>query len=574
MTAIGCYTSGIAQETARWTPIVPKPQLSFAINSVSPSNSLKDDAQMVNSTSVGIDYSIPFASFRKGWDGTVKGRTYLSLNIGGTYNFGGSGNPSTPLPSGYVVSGATSSNVSPKGTDPAQAGFRMGAGPQANIQLGNHFVISPMLLGEYFSITQKELSVVQTIQYNGQSYDFVLNKMPETKTSGFAITPKLRLQYKISESFGLFAEGSYTTGPKVETQFTNLVPNGNGQSPNNTYNIQQLETATYVKGETKSTAYSAMSFGGGISISFGGRKGWNGKQETSKSEYKGWNGKTETAEAIRKGWDGTVKGLFDIKSETISVTKIGGVEKLIDNINNGGKAKAEKTTIKGKEFISVTSKNKDITTYTNFPIDNSNPNFKVVNPSNCTGNCMSCTNIGLRGCNCDETSTNPTDFCNNIGATAVPITSYTVSALNASAIGIEADDNGTTVTSTSIKDFHNYISSVLPKSVVGKSEIITVKNEKYLVTAVKWNGEDNAIYSKLVSARSSRFTVKENVMMSCVGTCPDNGSQCTGFTDYSGDRKYKCRCSAKCGMRIIRLPEGPSDPIYSGPISTDNNWKN
>ena len=106
---------------------------------------------------------MPFASFRKGWDGTVKGRSYLSLNIGGTYNFGGSGNPSSPLPTGYAVTGATSSSIAHKGVDPRNPGFRIGAGPQANFNFGK-LIISPMVLGEFFSMTQKEISNVQTTQ--------------------------------------------------------------------------------------------------------------------------------------------------------------------------------------------------------------------------------------------------------------------------------------------------------------------------------------------------------------------------------------------------------------------------
>ena len=218
---------------------------------------------------------MPFASFRKGWDGTVKGRSYLSLNIGGTYNFGGSGNPSSPLPTGYAVTGATSSSIAHKGVDPRNPGFRIGAGPQANFNFGK-LIISPMVLGEFFSMTQKEISNVQTTQYNGQSYDFTLTKMPETKTTGFAITPKLRLQYVLTNGLGFFMEGAYTSGPKIKTQQTKLIPNGIPNQQSNSYNIQQLQTATYQKGETKSTSYNAMSFGGGISISFGGRKGWNG----------------------------------------------------------------------------------------------------------------------------------------------------------------------------------------------------------------------------------------------------------------------------------------------------------
>jgi hypothetical protein len=433
-----------------------------------------------------------------------------------------------------------------------------------------------MVLGEYFSMTNKEMSAVQTTQYNGQSYDFTLTKMPETKTTGFAVTPKLRLSYMITKSIGIFADASYTTGPKIETTVSKLIPNGNPSPQSGSYNLQQLQTGTMVNGETKSTAYSTMNLGGGITFAFGNRKGWNGKQETTKSDDKGWNGKTETAEAIRKGWDGTVKGLFDIKSETVSVAKNGGIEKLIENINMGGKSKASLYKRTDKEFIQI-EKN-DVKSF--YEIDNSNPSNIVIQPGGVTCHVALCPNgsqctlmflAGRERCACDDGKPSTNYGCGVTGL-AVPITQY-VSALNLNAIGIEATNDGTTVTSTSVKDFNNYLSSVLPKSVVGKSEILTEGKVKYLVTSVTENGQENAVYSKLKVVGGGRFIVEKNVMMACVGTCPDNGSQCTGYIDYSGDRKYKCKCSAKCSFRILVLPSGFGNPVYSGPISAENIWK-
>jgi hypothetical protein len=560
-----------AQENARkgWDAPPPKQKLSIGFGRSIPNSTVKDNANVVNSTTINADVFLSL--LRK------EGANFnFGINLGGMYSFGSSDNSGSPLPAGYTITGATSSSIVYKGVDPRNPGFRIGAGPQANFSLGR-FVVSPMVLGEYFSMTQKEMSIVQTTQYNGQSYDFTLTKMPETKTTGFAITPKLRLQYILANGLGFFMEGAYTSGPKIETQQTKLIPNGNPNQQSNSYNIQQLQTATYQNGEITKTTYNAMSFGGGISFAFGGKKGWNGKQETTKTDYKGWNGKTETANAIRKGWDGTVKGLFDIKSETVSVAKNGGIEKLIDNINKGGKGKASLYKRPDKEFIQIEAN--DVKSF--YEIDNSNPSYTVIQTGGVTCKVALCPNgsqcklVNLAGrerCACED-GTPSTEYGCGVGGIALPITTYIVSASNLSAIGVEAENNGTTVTSTSIKDFHNYLSSVLPKSVVGKSEILTEGKNKYLVTSVTENGEENAVYSKLKLVRGTGFIVERNAIMSCFGTCPDNGSQCTGYIDYSGDRKYRCRCSAKCSFRILVLPSGPSNPVYSGPISADNIWK-
>ena len=314
-------------------PKTPRVTLCIGFGNTMPSSTTKDGAFITNSSAISADVSIPFASFRKGWDGTVKGKSYFSLNIGGQYNFGGNGNPSKPLPSAFAISGQTASSVTYKGVDPKNPGFRIGAGPEANFNIGK-FTISPMVLAEYFSMTQKELSAVQTTQYNGQTLQYNLFTLPETKTSGFAITPKVRIHYMFTQSFGLFVDGSYIFGPKVETQLTSLVPEGNPQTPENTYNQQQLDNGTYVKGETKSTSYTTLGINVGFSYSFKPRKGWNGvanssvdktkfnqKDNVMKQEVdKGWNGVVEgtkmtkadsgkqpSEETLRKGWDGTVK---------------------------------------------------------------------------------------------------------------------------------------------------------------------------------------------------------------------------------------------------------------------------
>ncbi|WP_396147401.1 hypothetical protein [Flavobacterium sp.] len=335
--ALCCLTNGNAQEAARGKNrgkvVTPGSQGSIVVfggGTSMPSSDGKDKAFLSNSTAINADFFLPL--IRKGWDGGgardhVKGHKMdFGLNVGGTYNFGGSGGFGT-TPNPFVVTGQTSSMVSDRGLDPRSPGFRMGAGPQANFYFGK-FIVSPMVLGEYFSMTQKEMSIVQTTQFNGQSYDFNLATLPETKTSGFAVTPKLRLHYMFNDRFGLFADASYTMGPKIETTISKLIPNGNPSPQSGSYNIQQLQTGTMVKGETKSTAYSAMGFNFGVVIGLGGKEEPKSKEiiiedrpVAVKKTYK--NVATDevisvSADDIKKGWNGLADATEELEPTTPS----------------------------------------------------------------------------------------------------------------------------------------------------------------------------------------------------------------------------------------------------------------
>lgn len=322
--ALCCLTNANAQENklkaSDGKKGYKKVVLSLGKGTSMPSSDGKDKAFLSNTTTLNADLFLPL--IKKGWDGGgardhVKGhKMYFGLNVGGTYNFGGSGGFGT-TPNPFAVTGQTSSMVSDRGVDPKSPGFRIGAGPQANFYFGK-FIVSPMVLGEYFSMTQKEMSIVQTTVVGNQSYDFNLATLPETKTSGFAVTPKLRLHYMFNDRFGLFADASYTMGPKIETTVSKLIPNGNPQTPGDTYNLQQLQTGTMVKGETKSTAYSAMGFNFGVVIGLGrnGSKGWNGVTAEKKIEFE--NDITANTDDIRKGWNGLTDAPEELEPTTPS----------------------------------------------------------------------------------------------------------------------------------------------------------------------------------------------------------------------------------------------------------------
>ena len=255
------------QSNARWVRTLPTPQISIGFGSSKPSSTAKDNAFLVNSPALNADVYLPFLALasRKGSNAEWS-KMSIGGNLGGTYNFSGSGEPTKALPNGFALTGQTANIIAYKGGHLRQSGFRMGGGPQINFNLSPHFIISAVLSGEYFRMTQSALSTVQTTQYNGQSYEFILNQMPETKTSGFAITPKLRMQYVLGNGLGFFVESAYTTGPTIETQSTILVPDGIPK--NGTYDISQVQNGQQ-KREIAKSSYRTVSFTGGLRYNVG-----------------------------------------------------------------------------------------------------------------------------------------------------------------------------------------------------------------------------------------------------------------------------------------------------------------
>lgn len=558
--AICCLTNGIAQENKLKASDGKKGHkkvvLSLGGGTSMPSSDGKDKAFLSNSTAINADLFLPL--IRKGWDGGgardhVKGhKMYFGLNVGGTYNFGGSGNFGT-LPNAYAVTGQTSNTVSPRGGAPADPGFRMGAGPQANFYFGK-FIVSPMVLGEYFSMTQKKMSIVQTTEYNGQSYDFNLATLPETKTSGFAVTPKLRLHYMFNDRFGLFADASYTTGPKVETIVSQLIPNGNPSPQSGSYTLQQLQTGTMVKGETKSTAYSAMGFNFGVVIGLGGNShGDNLTNGIVKPACTCCGSKvhdridcpditrcnTQTASSqvalsddlhkaqgdIKKGWDGTVKGLFVGKNLDILVAKNGGVEKFIEQINKVGKGKASLIKIKNIDFIKIESTVDNIEQYSFYEIKDSgsNPLGKIIASGGVICKLNGCPDCKLKPsygnsekCFCESGA----EACLE-GGIALPIPDY-VSGMDHSTLALPiSTDNTGQLTATSIKDLKNLMLQTFPKAAVIKSEIIKEGKDKFIKVDLNENGN---VFSVVNMVNNPNHTW---ILLACTGNCNGSITDCT-----------------------------------------------
>ncbi|KEY19790.1 hypothetical protein [Kaistella antarctica] len=265
-----CILQAQVNQKKGWDGVVKGGSFSLGYNNTMV-NSATKEAYVLNSSGVSGDVFIPFSLFRKGWDGTVKGGNF-GFNLGSTYNFGAGGEPDILLPAPFNIIGQTASEVSYRNSTSQQTGFRLGGGPQVNFNFSERFIFSPMVLAEYFSMTQNELSAIQTSEINGKPKEYTLWSLPETKTSGLAITPKIRLQYLFAKNFGVFADGAYIFGPKINTQVTTLVPFGKTNQEGQ-YEQQQVDLGTKVTDDVKQTSYNAFSASVGLSYSFGGKNG-------------------------------------------------------------------------------------------------------------------------------------------------------------------------------------------------------------------------------------------------------------------------------------------------------------
>ncbi len=234
-----------------------KPLIYIGGGITSPSSTTKE-AGVVN----GIDINL--SVYKPIW---FWGNTSLGINAGGGYT---TGNGDYALDNRYTVyqlqGQSAPPTVSEKGSgSPKNAGFKFEAGPQMNIHLGD-VTVSPILNAAYLSISQKAFAVTETVQENTVDYPYVLLAQKATKTSGLGIIPKVRVAYNITPSIGIWVEGSYIMGPKIETESTRFVLDPN--IPSDSYNLGHFNEGQYITTKSDSK-YSAVGVSGGIVISLG-----------------------------------------------------------------------------------------------------------------------------------------------------------------------------------------------------------------------------------------------------------------------------------------------------------------
>jgi hypothetical protein len=235
----------------------PGGNISFGIGSDVPNSSTKDDAYLTNSQHIQSNAYVPLL-FKQPFS--------VGFNLGADYNFSNA-EPNAILPTGYKISGQTASNIAYKSAgSPKNSGFKMGGGVQINFRPSNHFYISAIFTAGYLSNTHNELSIVQTSEISGKAANFILTTIPIHKTTGLFLMPQLRLNYMLSNTIGLYAEGNFLKGPNIITKPMALRPLGEADA-NGNYTLNQLQSATNTAREVVTTPFNTMGLGAGLIIS-------------------------------------------------------------------------------------------------------------------------------------------------------------------------------------------------------------------------------------------------------------------------------------------------------------------
>jgi len=235
-----------------------------------PSSTTKTSG-IVNGIDVNLGYYYPIWT----WD-----KSNISLGVNGELGYT-IGNGSYNINNQYKVYQLAGQVREPLITENAQstksASFRGGAGLQMNIHFGK-FLVSPIINAGYLSTTQKSFSVDETIYPQGTPVTYRLLEQKETKTSGIGILPKLRFTYMLSPNIGIWLEGHYTIGPKINTETTRFVIDPS--IPLDYINEGNFQEGQYITTKNE-TNFSAVGLNGGLVVSLvkgrGGKpKGNNG----------------------------------------------------------------------------------------------------------------------------------------------------------------------------------------------------------------------------------------------------------------------------------------------------------
>lgn len=233
-----------------------------------PSSPTKQNANIANGYAFNANVYIPL--FAKGGNDNLAGKTdhFFSVgpNAGGEY-FGSNKDYETSGFTPYNITGQSSNpGFATRGSgSPKVQGFKAELGLQSNFSFGQ-FTVSPILNAAYLNVKQQAFAIAQSNSVNGQNRDFNLYTQAETKTSGFAFIPKLRLAY-FPGKLGFFVEGNYIIGPSIKNETTTFKPQGVADAKG-FYSIDQMLTGSNVATVT-TTKYNSLGFNFGISLALG-----------------------------------------------------------------------------------------------------------------------------------------------------------------------------------------------------------------------------------------------------------------------------------------------------------------
>ncbi len=136
-------------------------------------------------------------------------RPLFSLGIGLAGDYGSAkGSPGAPVQP-FAVAGGTTLPTGAGVPETAQRLLRIGAGPEIDVRLGNHLMITPKLHAGFAQAQRDGFSVVQRVEYGKETYDKEIYGQDRVASGGLFYAPKLRLSAPLGKRFSVWGEASY-----------------------------------------------------------------------------------------------------------------------------------------------------------------------------------------------------------------------------------------------------------------------------------------------------------------------------------------------------------------------------
>lgn len=200
-----------------------------------------------------------------------------NVNFGFSTNFQyavGTGNYTADDYNVYNIQGqASAPTIQARGSgSPRQAGFRGVVSPQISAGAKRTILRGGFGFG-YMTMTQQQMSVIQTSQNGPQTNEYKLLNQSESKAKGLVLMPSLRLShhYKFGRNnryFSIWAEGQYLMGPEIENNATKFIPQGTANQ-NGNYTLTQMEMGTNVPFVRERVKYKSFGVNVGVGFSLG-----------------------------------------------------------------------------------------------------------------------------------------------------------------------------------------------------------------------------------------------------------------------------------------------------------------
>lgn len=222
----------------------------------------KSEFHVPNLGGIQADIYVPFVR---------KGIITFGINVIGNYTLS-SKNPFSKVsiePFRIINETSTTVATTTSSSQKNQA-FQFAVGPQLNIHIGKHFVVSPIFNVGYMNLSQNDFSAIQTSQVNGITYNLNLLTQSQTSVSSLLLAPKLRLHYFINDWIGLWIDGAFNYSNSLKSTITKFTPS-TGPDANGLYDESAIIEGTEST-ETIKSSFNAVGISGGLVFAIGSRK--------------------------------------------------------------------------------------------------------------------------------------------------------------------------------------------------------------------------------------------------------------------------------------------------------------